>query len=217
MHIDSDSYGTLLVVYLAGLVVVTASILLIPNPWILWPLVAFALVFCLWQTFFFRVPHRKPVGSAHLVSSVADGKVVLIKNAFEEEYLKRECLQVSVYMDFFDVHANFWPIDGKVTYYSYHPGKHLLAFSSKASENNEHTSTSMINAEGKELLFRQLAGTFARRIVNYSTVGLETRSGHQCGIIKFGSRIDMFLPLDADIKVKVGDYVRAVETIIATI
>lgn len=217
MHIDSDSYGTLFLVYIISIALLAVSILFISNLWILCPIIAMITFFCLWQTFFFRVPHRTPVGSAHDVSSVADGKVVIVKKVYEGEYLKRDCIQVSVYMDFFDVHANFWPIDGQVTYYKYHPGKHLLAFKPKASEDNEHTSTSMINADGKELLFKQLAGTFARRIVNYSTIGLETKSGHQCGIIKFGSRIDMFLPLDAEIKVKVGDYVRAVETIIATI
>lgn len=217
MHIDTDSYGTLALVYIIGILIILPTIKWVKNPWILWPVMAFVFVFCVWQTFFFRVPSRTPVGSAHDVTSVADGKVVIVQEAYEGEYLKRNCIQVSVYMDFFDVHANFWPIDGKVTYYKYHPGKHLLAFKPKASEDNEHTSTSMINVDGKELLFKQLAGTFARRIVNYSTIGLETESGHQCGIIKFGSRIDMFLPLDADIKVKVGDYVKAVETIIATI
>ena len=118
-------------------------------------------------------------------------------------------------MDFFDVHANFWPVDGTVTYYKYHPGKHLLAFLPKSSIYNEHSCTVIRTDDGKEIMFKQLAGTFARRIVCYSEPGMKTKAGEQCGIIKFGSRIDMFFPLDADIKVKVGDKVRACESVIA--
>ena len=121
---------------------------------------------------------------------------------------------MSVYMDFFNVHVNFWPISGEVTYYKYHPGKYLLAFLPKASELNEHTSVAIRNMYG-EVFFKQLAGTFARRIVCYAKVGGTGERGSQCGIIKFGSRIDMYLPLDAKIKVNLGDEVRACETIIA--
>ena len=164
--------------------------------------------------FFFRVPSRMtPEGEAP-VTSVADGKVVVIEKVFEEEYLKKECLQVSVYMDFFNVHVNYWPVSGEVTYYKYHPGMYMLAYLPKASELNEH-STIAIKNDKAEILFKQLAGTFARRIVSYADPGTKGVRGEQCGIIKFGSRIDMYLPLDADIKVKIGDKVRACETIIA--
>ena len=121
---------------------------------------------------------------------------------------------VSIYMNFFDVHANFWPMDGTVSYYKYHPGKYLLAFHPKASEKNEHSSTA-IRGEKGEILFKQIAGTFARRIVIYSKEGEPVRRGAKCGIIKFGSRIDMYLPPDAEINVKVGDLTRACETVIA--
>ena len=117
-------------------------------------------------------------------------------------------------MDFFDVHANFWPMTGEISYYRYHPGKYLLAFLPKASELNEHSSTAIKNGD-KEIFFKQIAGTFARRIVCYSKKGDSVECGRQCGIIKFGSRLDLFLPLDAKIKVKVGDHTRAAETIIA--
>ena len=120
-------------------------------------------------------------------------------------------------MDFFDVHANFWPVTGEITYYRYYPGKHLLAFRPKASEDNEHTCTCIRNSDGKEVFFKQIAGTFARRIVSYSTIGGLTVAGEQCGIIKFGSRIDIYLPLDAKIAVKPGQQVRACETVIAEI
>lgn len=164
--------------------------------------------------FFFRVPQRSRVGEDNVVTSVADGKVVVIEKAYEGEYIKDECIQVSVYMDFFNVHVNFWPIDGEVEYYKYHPGKYMLAYLPKASELNEHTSTGM-NTEFGQIFFKQIAGTFARRIVCHANPGTEVSKAEECGVIKFGSRIDMFLPLDADIKVKIGDHVKACESIIA--
>lgn len=164
--------------------------------------------------FFFRVPQRSRVGEDNVVTSVADGKVVVIEKAYEGEYIKDECIQVSVYMDFFNVHVNFWPIDGEVEYYKYHPGKYMLAYLPKASELNEHTSTG-INTEFGQIFFKQIAGTFARRIVCHANPGTEVSKAEECGVIKFGSRIDMFLPLDADIKVKIGDHVKACESVIA--
>ena len=168
-----------------------------------------------WQTMFFRVPQRERAGSEHIVTAVADGRIVINEKVYEPEFLKRECIQVSIYMDFFDVHANFWPVDGVVTYYKYHPGKHFLAFKPKASEENEHTCTCIRTPGGKDVFFKQLAGGFARRIVCYAREGLDVTAGEQCGIIKFGSRIDIYLPLDAEILVEKGQYVRACETIIA--
>ena len=165
-------------------------------------------------TWFHRVPDRPRNTGDGVVTSVADGKVVIIDTVYEHEYLHRECIQVSVYMNFFDVHANFWPMTGEVSYYKYHPGRYLLAFLPKSSEKNEHSSTAIRNGHG-EILMKQIAGTFARRIVCYSEEGLPTECGKQCGIIKFGSRIDLFLPLDSDIKVKKGDLTKACETVIA--
>ena len=217
MHLDRNSYGSLTIVYLAGIALILLSCALLSAPWAISAIVLFALVFCCWQTAFFRVPVRHPAGSGSIVTAVADGRIVINKKVFEPEYLKSECIQVSIYMDFFDVHANFWPVDGKVTYYRYYPGEHFLAFKPKASEENEHTCTAIRTAEGKEIFFKQLAGTFARRIVCYAKPGLQTEAGRQCGIIKFGSRIDMYLPLDAEIKVKIGDNTRAAETVIAVL
>ena len=117
-------------------------------------------------------------------------------------------------MDFFNVHVNYWPISGEVSYYKYHPGKYMLAFLPKASELNEHTSVGIKSAYG-DVFFKQIAGTFARRIVCHAKPGLQEVKGSECGIIKFGSRIDMYLPLDADIKVNLGECVRGSETVIA--
>lgn len=215
MTIDKNSYGSVALVYLlsavAAILVLKLSDILLINIFVIVLLIAF----CVWQTLFFRVPVREANGSDKLVTAVADGDIVIIKKVFEPEWLKSECIQVSIYMDFWDVHANFWPVCGEVTYYCYHPGKHFLAFKPKASEENEHTCTCIRTSEGKDVFFKQLAGGFARRIVCYSSPGMPTEAGKQCGIIKFGSRIDMFLPLDAKICVKIGDKTRACETIIA--
>lgn len=214
MRIDKDSYGTITKVCLAALLAAAAAIYFIPIWEISVPLAAVLIAFSCFVVYFHRVPVRNAVGNDKVISSVADGKVVILKKAFEKEYLKKECMQVSIYMDFFDVHANFWPMTGEVTYYKYHPGKYLLAFKEKSSEENEHSSTAIKSKYG-EIFFKQIAGTFARRIVCYSKEGAIETAGQQCGIIKFGSRIDMFLPLDADIKVKLGDFTRACETVIA--
>ncbi len=215
--IDSNSYGTLAVVFIIAAIFIYSIHLFVAVTWLKWVLIVFAWGFCIWQVFFFRVPERVSAGSDTLVCSAADGKVVIIDEYFEDEYLKRPCKRICVYMDFFDVHANFWPVSGEVTYYKYHPGKHLLAFKPKASEENEHTSTCIRTESGAEILFKQHAGTFARRIVNYAKPGLKVKAGDQCGIIKFGSRMDVFLPLDAEIKVAVGEHTRACETLIARI
>ena len=215
MKIDKNSHGTLALVYAVSLAVILAGLALHFPTWLWLVLLVFSLVFSVWQTLFFRVPTRNKIGDGKTVTSVADGKVVILHKAYEPEFLKRECLQVSVYMNFFDVHANFWPVSGEITYSCYHPGKHFLAFKPKASEENEHHCVAIRTAEGKELFFKQLAGTFARRIVNYAKVGDTVTAGEQCGIIKFGSRIDMYLPLGAEIEVKLGELTRACETIIA--
>lgn len=217
MKIDQDSYITLAGWLLLNFAIIGVVFWLVPSIWVSLAVALLFLYVSIVQILFFRVPDRECSGTDRTVSAVADGKIVIIEKVYEKEYLKRECIQVSTYMDFFDVHANFWPLDGTVSYYKYHPGKYLLAFLPKSSELNEHASTAIRTADGTEVFFKQIAGTFARRIVCYSEDGLTTKAGEQLGIIKFGSRIDIFLPLDADIKVKLGDHVRACESIIAEI
>ena len=209
IKIDNDSYGTILVSWCICAVLIFLTARYIPILWISLPLCLIFVIFMVFITWFFRVPDRNipDENDTKLVTSVADGKVVIVEKVFEKEYLKRDCIQISVYMDFFDVHCNFWPVTGQVSYYKYHPGKYLLAFHPKSSELNEHG----------EVFFKQIAGTFARRIVCYSEPGHLEYRGEQCGVIKFGSRIDLFVPLEADVKVKVGDKVRAVESILAVL
>ncbi len=212
--IHKDCYGTILLVWLICAPLAYLIMRFIPWPFISYPLCTIPMFFMGFVLFFFRVPSRMRVGADNQVTSVADGKIVVIDKVVENEYIKGECLQVSVYMDFFNVHVNYWPIDGDVTYYKYHPGKYMLAFLPKASELNEHTSVG-VRSEYGDVFFKQIAGTFARRIVCHANPGTDILKSDECGIIKFGSRIDMYLPLDAEIKVKLGDTVRGSETVIA--
>lgn len=212
--IHKDCYGTIALVWLICGMILFLIFRFIPYIFISYPLAVIPVFFMGFVLFFFRVPKRNTIAGDNVITSVADGKVVVIDKVFESEFLKKECIQISVYMDFFNVHVNYWPVDGEVTYYKYHPGKYMLAYLPKASELNEHASTAMKTPYG-ELLFKQLAGTFARRIVCYAEPGRSVTKGDQCGIIKFGSRIDMYLPLDAEIKVKLGDTVKACESVIA--
>ena len=214
MIIHKNCYGTILLVWLICLPLAYLVLRFIPWPLVSYTLAIIPMFFMGFVLFFFRVPRRERIGEDNVVTSVADGKVVVIEKVNEPEYIKGECLQVSVYMDFFNVHVNFWPVDGEVRYYRYHPGKYMLAYLPKASELNEHTSVGMATRYG-DVFFKQIAGTFARRIVCYAKPGLNVRKADECGIIKFGSRIDMYLPLDSDIKVRLGDYVKVCETVIA--
>lgn len=216
MIIHKDCYGTILLVWAICLTLAFIFLRFIPWAFLSYILTIIPMFFMGFVLFFFRVPERQIIEADNDVTSVADGKVVVIEKVYESEYLKSECIQVSVYMDFFNVHVNFWPISGEVKYYKYHPGKYMLAFLPKASELNEHTSVAISSPYG-DVFFKQIAGTFARRIVCYAKPGSQEEKGTECGIIKFGSRIDMYLPLDAEIKVKLGDYVKASESVIAAL
>ena len=215
MKLDKNSYGTILAVWIVYALLFLGVCLLTDLVWVRIPVGAVLFVAAFFCTIFFRVPERSGPGNGNIVTSVADGELVLIDKSYEQEFLKRECIRISVYMDFFDVHANFWPVSGEVVYCNYHPGRHKLAFLPKSSELNEHATTVIRSEAGPELLFKQIAGTFARRVVSYAKIGLPVKAGEQCGIIKLGSRIDYFLPVTAKIMVEEGQRVRAVETIIA--
>ena len=213
--IDKDSKGTIAVIWAILAVLAVTVCLLASNPWVRWPILSFLLAFAFFVFWFHRVPDRElPDLDDRVVTSVADGKVVIVDRVYEKEYFRGDCIQVSIYMDFFDVHTNFWPVSGEISYYKYHPGRYFLAFLPKSSERNEHSSTAVRTPYG-DVFFKQIAGTFARRIVCYSEEGMKVERGRQCGIIKFGSRIDIFLPLDAEILVKEGEFTKACVTQIA--
>lgn len=216
MKIDSSSRVLLGTICAVAIAVGVILVVFIPSFWISIPLALLLAWFCAWQVYFFHVPERTRTAGERELTAVADGKVVICSRVFEEELLHAECIQVSIYMNFFDVHANFWPADGTVTHYRYHPGKHMLAFKPKASLENEHSCV-ILDVCGRPVFFKQIAGGFARRIVCNAVEGSTVRGGEQCGIIKFGSRIDYYLPLDAVVKVSLGETVRACRTVIAEI
>ncbi|MEZ7954452.1 MAG: phosphatidylserine decarboxylase, partial [Bacteroidales bacterium] len=142
--------------------------------------------------------------------------IVIVKEVYEGEFLRKECIQVSVFMNVFNVHINWFPVKGVVKYYKYHPGRYLVAMHPKSSEKNERTTIVVENERGT-VLFRQIAGYLARRIVCYAEEGKFVRQGEQAGFIKFGSRVDLFLPLDSRVQVTKGQRVKGSRTIIATL
>ena len=214
MKIHREGKNIILITALI-LLIINAIVFLCCNVGIAFYIVAGAsLIHFLFTCRFFRVPTRVPVMGTDLVVSSADGKVVIVEEVFESEYLKTRCMQVSVFMSVFNVHANYFPITGVVEYYKYHPGKYMVAWHPKSSEKNERT-TIVVNDTKNKVLFRQIAGLLARRIVCYAMEGNAAVQGTEVGFIKFGSRVDLFLPLNAEIKVKVGDKVKATQTIIA--
>lgn len=184
----------------------------------LWHYIAYGALAVLFLTVlqFFRSPSRLTQPNDENIISAADGKVVVIEKTHEEEYFKDERLQVSVFMSPINVHVNRNPISGIVKYYRYHAGKYLVAWHPKSSKENERTTVVIDHPHYGSILIRQIAGAMARRIVCYSKEGEEVSQGAEMGFIKFGSRVDLFLPLDADIKVKIGDAVKGGQTIMAT-
>jgi phosphatidylserine decarboxylase len=157
---------------------------------------------------FFRHPTREFSPADHLIVAPADGKVVVIEETTENEYFRDKRLQVSIFMSPVNVHVNRYPIGGHVTFFKYHPGKFLAAWEPKSSTDNERTTVVIRHNNGTEILFRQIAGALARRIVWYCKEGDTAHQGGEMGFIKFGSRVDLFLPIGTKLKVKVGDVVR---------
>ena len=176
-----------------------------------------ALLWAIETIWFFRDPGRVAQKHSGTIIAPADGKVVIIQEVEETEYLKKRVLQVSIFMSIFDVHVNWYPLGGAVSYYKYHPGKYLVAWHPKSSEENERSTIVVKSDTGVEVLFRQIAGLIAKRIVTYAENDKTFDQGDQCGFIKFGSRIDLFLPLGSEIFVKKGDKVTGCKTIIANL
>lgn len=157
---------------------------------------------------FFRVPKREIVANENTILCPADGKVVVIEEVEETEYFKDKRIQVSIFMSPLNVHVNFNPISGIVKYVKYHPGLFLVAWHPKSSTDNERTTMVVEHDSGKEVLYRQIAGAVARRICYYISEGDQVKVGNEYGFIKFGSRIDLLLPLDTQLNINIGDKVK---------
>jgi len=202
--------GVTILVLLVLLVVSTRYMPLLVN----YLISLFSLVVLVLVLRFFRVPRRRPFLDEKTVTAPADGKVVVIERVTQEEFLGAPCMQVSIFMSIHDVHVNYFPISGKIGYLKYHPGRYLLARHPKSSSLNERYSVGIDTAYGP-LLVRQIAGYVARRVRCYATERGAARQGKEMGFIKFGSRLDLFLPLDADIKVELNQRVTGSITPIA--
>ncbi len=173
------------------------------------------LSFWLFIIAFFREPRRVVIHDDELIFSPCDGRVVVTEVVMEDEYLKREMMQISIFMSVTNVHVNWVPIGGVVEYFKYHPGRFLVAWHPKSSTENERTTTVVRHKSGEKVLFRQVAGLIARRIVSYMKVGADVKQNKVCGFIKFGSRIDLLIPKDSELLVEIGDRVIGSQTPIA--
>ncbi len=169
-------------------------------------------VFILW---FFRNPKRNIIKNPELILSPADGKVIAIKEVDELEYFNDKKIQISIFLSPLDIHVNRYPVSGEILYSKYHKGEYLVAWHPKSSDKNERTTVVIKNKKFGEVLYRQIAGSVARRIVNYAKVNSNVEQGEDSGFIKFGSRVDLFLSKDLNLKIKVGDKVKGGLSIIA--
>lgn len=222
MYIHKKGYGviatmfTVLVLIILGVVMLLNAVLETTHWTILAGLIIIGVMVFVWSITFFRVPtKRKITHEENAVVSSADGEIVAIEEVEEKEYFHDKRIQVSVFMSAYDVHVNWFPMDGVVSYVKYHPGKKLFAINPKSSELNERNSVAVRDEKGREMLFRQVAGIMARRIVCNVKEGDKAEVGKEFGMIKFGSRVDFFLPVDADIQVEIGDAITGQVSVLA--
>ncbi|MCG8699820.1 MAG: phosphatidylserine decarboxylase family protein [Bacteroidales bacterium] len=199
MKLHKEGTVSIIIAFVLLGVLDAVSWVLIPNLYLnigITTVLAIPLCLVLW---FFRVPNRPYIINDDFVYAPADGKIVVIEKTNEPEYFKDERIQVSIFMSPLNVHSNKYPVSGNVTYTKYHKGKYLVAWHPKSSTENERSTIVLKTKSGQEILVRQIAGAVARRICPYSKVGDSVTQGDELGFIKFGSRVDIFLPLDANI------------------
>lgn len=213
MKLHKESKGTIIVAtVLFAAVAITAIYFL--EMWSLLIIVPMLIVYGL-IFWFFRVPNRDIFDHTENVIAPVDGKVVMIKEVVETEFLKAPSIQISIFMSPLNVHICRFPVSGNVIYKKYHPGKYLVAWHEKSSTENERTTVAVESLTHHKVVFRQIAGYVARRIVFYCKEGDQAKAGHEFGFIKFGSRMDIFLPLDTEIICKIGDKTKGGTDIIA--
>ena len=176
---------------------------------------SFSLILFVFILWFFRNPKRNILKNPEIILSPADGKVVLIEEVDEVEFLNEKKIKVSIFLSPLDIHVNRYPVSGKVLYSKYHKGKYLVAWHPKSSDKNERSTIVIENKKFGKIMYRQIAGAVARRVVNYAKVDSIVEQGEDSGFIKFGSRVDIFLSKDCKLKVNVGDKVKGGITIIA--
>jgi phosphatidylserine decarboxylase len=218
MTIHKEGYKSILISAILFALINLASFYFISYsiPWLSWLIFILTLVLLLFIISFFRVPRRQLMFGSNLVVAPADGKVVVIEEVYDEEYFKDKRLQVSIFMSPANVHQNRTPVAGEVVYNQYHKGKYLVAWHPKSSTENERHSVVIRHPKG-EVLVKQIAGALAKRIVNYLSVGQKVEQSAEMGFIKFGSRVDLLLPLDAKLNIQFNEVVRGGVTVLATL
>ncbi|UII76652.1 phosphatidylserine decarboxylase family protein [Flagellimonas sp. HMM57] len=207
----------IIITFFIVVAIILAAHFFIPIEWIRLPLQIVALVLLILILQFFRNPKRYVTPNFDEVLAPVDGKVVVIEEVEEPEYFKGKRRQVSIFMSPVNVHVTRYAASGTITYSKYHPGKYLVAWHPKSSTENERTTVVIHTPKFGEIGYRQIAGALARRIVNYAEEGEQVAQGEDAGFIKFGSRVDLLLPLDCDITVKLGQKVVGAKTCIAAI
>ncbi len=212
--ITKYGYSTFGAVALFSFILILVGIF-VSNPYLKYSLFSIGILLFGFTLNFFRDPERKTPEGDNLVISPADGTILSVIETYEDEYLNSECIRIAIFMSPLNVHVNRIPISGKVEYLKYYPGKYLVAFEEKSSLNNERMSTG-INSKFGKIKFTQIAGFIARRIVNELKLNQEVKAGERFGMIKFGSRVDVFIPKNAKVNVIPEQKVYAGETILAT-
>ncbi len=217
MIIHKQGFKTISFITIITIILNSLIFTFINNSIITYSVLTISSLPILFSLFFFRNPNRIPLINENAIISPADGTVVVIEKTNEDEYFKDKRIQVSIFMSAWNVHSNRMPISGKIIYKKYHPGLFLLARNPKSSTENERTTTVIETNNNFKVLIRQIAGIVARRIVTSIEIDDNIKQGEEIGFIKFGSRVDILLPLDSKIKVNIGDKVRASKSIIAEI
>tara|TARA_B100001758_G_C18215787_1_gene507591 strand:- start:114 stop:776 length:663 start_codon:yes stop_codon:yes gene_type:complete len=219
MTIHKEGIKIILGAFIIASVVMALNTFFLFNciPILFYSITAITTVFLILIVQFFRIPKRNKTYTENEIVCPADGKVVVIEETEETEYFKDRRIQVSIFMSPLNVHANYYPISGKIAYQKYHPGQFLVAWHPKSSTENERTTMVVRDEKGREVLIRQIAGAVARRICYYGEQGTSVEKGEELGFIKFGSRVDLFLPLGSKIDVQIGDAVSSKLTILGSL
>jgi len=218
MTIHKEGHKIILILFIFLFATITGFFLFVQNPILNVAILTFGIFLFSIVIYFFRSPERNiPEINQDLIYAPADGTIVAIEKVFENEYFNEERIQISIFMSPLNVHLNRFPIGGKVKYVKYHPGKYLVAFHPKSSTKNERQTHVIEDDNKNSVMIRQIAGAVARRIVAYHKEGDSVKQGDELGFIKFGSRVDLFLPLNAEVKIKNNEKVRGNKTVMAHI
>ncbi len=210
MKLHREGFSILLISLFISIAIGITNYLLFSSEclWLFISIEALNFVLLILIVQFFRIPKRHKHYESDQIVCPADGEVVVIEETLETEYFNDKRIQISIFMSPLNVHANYYPVNGVVNYQKYHPGKFLVAWHPKSSTENERTSMVIKTADGSEILVRQIAGAMARRICYYNELGSVAKQGEEFGFIKFGSRIDVFLPLNTTLSIEIGEKVQ---------